>query len=480
MLRRVLSACALAAVVTGGAGCARYVAAPLSREAVRTALATPDSLAVRAARLRHPALAPVALDLSDGLTPDEAAVVAVLVNPGLRARRAGRGVVAAQLFAEGLLAPPQLAASADVPVSGGDAASQTAVGLGLALDLGALVTRGARLAAASAVRDSTDLGIAYAEWQVAQGARLAAYRLIFLGRQRDLLATEIGALRESLDLLTEAERRRLITEVDRAAAEAAFRDAGLTALDVDRQILEERFALVGALGFPADTAVAVQPAALPEPVVPDFNTLAAGLDSTRLDLRALRLGYASSEAGLRAAVLGQFPALNVGLNLARNDAGLVTLGPALSAGLPLLGLGRALLFDRNQGGIALATATRGALAAEYAARRREAEVDVARSAAALALARRRVGAARLAYATRRHLVEIYGQALLFGQADVVTYYQARVDALGLALQLLQAESAVAEAAVALDLAAGRALAPPAGPPADDGLDPLPPPFRTTE
>ncbi len=470
------------AALTGGAGCARYVASPISPEAVRAALAvpSPDSLAVRAARLRHPALAPVALDLADGLTPDEAAVVAVLANPGLRARRAGRGVVAAQLFAEGLLPPPQLAASADAPIAGGDSTSRTAVGFGLALDLQLLVTRGARLAAASAIRDSTDLGIAYAEWQVAQQARLSAYRLIYLGRQRDLLAVEVEALRQSLDLLNEAERRRLITEVDRAAAEAAFRDARLTVLDVDRQIMEERFALVGALGFPADTSVAVQPAALPEPVVPPFATLAAGLDSTRLDLRALRLGYASSEAGLRAAVLGQFPAINVGLNLARNDAGLVTLGPAVSVGLPFFGLGRALLFDRNQGGIALATASRGALLAEYAARRREAEVAVAQSAAALDLARQRVDAARLAYATRRHLVEIYGQALLFGQADVVTYYQARVDALGLALQLLQAESTVAETAVALDFAAGYPLAPPAGPPTEPALDPLPPPFRTTE
>ncbi len=177
-------------------------------------------------------------------------------------------------------------------------------------------------------------------------------------------------------------------------------------------------------------------------------------------------------------MLGQFPAINVGLTLARSDAGLVTLGPAVSGGLPLLRLGRALLFDRNQGGIALAAASRAVLLAEYAARRRDAEVALAQSASALVLARQRAEAARLAYDTRRHLVEIYGQALLFGQADVVTYYQARVDALGLALQLFQAESAVAETAIALDLAAGRPLAPPAGPPTEPALRPLPPPFRT--
>ena len=164
----------------------------------------------------------------------------------------------------------------------------------------------------------------------------------------------------------------------------------------------------------------------------------------------------------------------------------MTLGWSPSArrsrfGLPFLDAGRRLLFDRNQGAIAVATATRAQLFAEYAARRRDAEIQLARTASALDYARQRVEAARLAYATRRHLVEIYGQALLFGQADVVTYYQARVDALGLALQLLQAEQAVAETAIALELAAGHPLAPPPGPPlAEPLLDPLPAPFRVTD
>ena len=275
--------------------------------------------------------------------------------------------------------------------------------------------------------------------------------------------------------------RVAVWDRDRAAAEAAFRDARLTSIDVNQQAAAERFALLGALGFPADTTVTVQSVALPDPDVPPFATLAAGLDSLRLDLRALRLGYASGEANLRAAVLGQFPALNVGLNVARNDAGLISVGPAVSVALPFLRFGKDLLFDRNQGAIAVATASRSLLLAEYAARRRDAEIQLAQTASALEYARQRVEATQLAYATRRHLVEIYGQALLFGQADVVTYYQARVNALAVALQLLQAEQAVAETAIALELAAGHPLAPPPGPPPSDPvLDPLPAPFRVND
>lgn len=466
------------ALVVAAGGCVPYRAAPLTPEAVRAALAVPpaDSLAVRARRLRTPALPPTVLDLRDGLTPDEAATVAVLVNPALEARRAARGVVAAQLFSEGFLPPPQLGASADFPVAG-DSTAQTAWGLGLSLDLGSLVTRRARLASAAAVRDSTDLGVAYAEWQVAAQARLAATRVLSFGRRRALMETELGVLRATLDLLNEAERRRLITEVDRAAAEAAFRDARLTALDLAEGEATARLDLVAAIGFPADTTVVVQPAGVPDVGVPQLDRLVAGLDSLRLDLRALRLGYTSAESGLQAAVLGQFPAVTVGLNVARSDGGLLSVGPAVSLGLPFFGLGRSLLFDRNQGAIAVATATRAGLFAEYVSRRREAEVALARAASALSFARERAAATAEAYATRRHLVEIYGQALRFGQADVLTYYTARVDATTLALRVLEAEQAAVEAGIALEVVAGRRLAPPPGPPrAVPALVPLPPPF----
>ena len=466
------------ALLVAAGGCVPYRAAPLTPEAVRAALTVSpaDSLAVRAVRLRTPALAPAVLDVADGLTPDEAAVVAVLVNPALVARRASRGLVGAQLFAEGLLAPPQVAASADLPVSG-DSAAVTAVGLGLSLDLGALVTRRARLAGAAAVRDSTDLGIAYAEWQAAAQARLAAYRVLSFGRRRALMDAELVALRAALDLLNEAERRRLVTEVDRAAAEAAYRDARITALDLAEGEATARLDLVGALGFPADTTVVVQAVGVPVFRAPPLGVLTAGLDSLRLDLRALRLGYASSEAGLRAAVLGQFPAVTVGVNVARNDAGLLTVGPAVSLGLPFFGLGGGLLFDRNQGGIAVATASRAQLFAEYVARHRDAETALARALSALAFSRERVTATSEAYDTRRHLVEIYGQALRFGQADVLTYYNARVEATALALQALEAEQAVVEAGLALEVLAGRPLAAPPGPPGSaPALAPLPPPF----
>ena len=50
----------------------------------------------------------MAIDGRDGFTPDELAVMAVIVSPGLRALRDQRGVAQAQVLQAGLLPNPQL------------------------------------------------------------------------------------------------------------------------------------------------------------------------------------------------------------------------------------------------------------------------------------------------------------------------------------------------------------------------------------
>src|SRR5450432_215852 len=69
------------------AGCARYKALPLSSSAVEQGLAAPNlnQLRVSAQSIKHPLLKPIAFDNNDGLTPDQAAILAVLANPSLRA-----------------------------------------------------------------------------------------------------------------------------------------------------------------------------------------------------------------------------------------------------------------------------------------------------------------------------------------------------------------------------------------------------------
>ena len=70
-------------------GCQRYSAAPLTQPVVERGLVEPSQreLQVRVDAIRHPLLGPIELRPQDGLSPDEAAVLAVVINPGLRAER---------------------------------------------------------------------------------------------------------------------------------------------------------------------------------------------------------------------------------------------------------------------------------------------------------------------------------------------------------------------------------------------------------
>ena len=91
-------------------GCATYSSMPLDRAVVDQQLAVPSatSLCVHAAEVHHPILAPIQLDLRNGLSPDEAAVLAVLLNPALRAERDRQAISIAQLLQAGILPNPTL------------------------------------------------------------------------------------------------------------------------------------------------------------------------------------------------------------------------------------------------------------------------------------------------------------------------------------------------------------------------------------
>jgi len=85
-------------------GCARYESRPLTETAVNQALAVPDpaELVIQARELNHPIQKPLELDIADGISPDEAAVLAILPNPSLRGERDRRALADAQLLQAGI------------------------------------------------------------------------------------------------------------------------------------------------------------------------------------------------------------------------------------------------------------------------------------------------------------------------------------------------------------------------------------------
>ena len=109
--------------------------------------------------------------MSNGLSPDEAAILSVIASPKLRAIRDQKGLAAAQLLQAGILPNPQLSYGLDIPTAGATGGTVTAFNFGLNWEITSLISRGANRAAAQANAASVDLDTAWPAWQGGGGAK---------------------------------------------------------------------------------------------------------------------------------------------------------------------------------------------------------------------------------------------------------------------------------------------------------------------
>lgn len=434
------------------AGCGSYRPAPLDDGRTAAALAGPSkpTLVADARRLVHPRIAPIDLDLSKPLTGDELAVIAVLVNPDLKALRARQGVSRAQVFDAGLLPDPQLAASL-FPSSSGQPSLSTAYNLGLTWDLLGLITRQTRRRVAEDKALQVRNDIAWNEWTTANQARLQAFRLTELQRQHAL--TEAAA--ETARALLETSRRNLarhdIRIDDNALREVAFLDARNRSALVAQEIVKTRLELNRLLGLPPTQALAL--AADPEiatpvrPVrnVPDWFDQAR---RQRLDLIALRAGYQGQEAQIRQDLLARFPQLNIGFQQARDTSNITTIGFSLGITLPILNGGR--------GTLAIDRATREQLHAEYDARLAQARSDIATLVADIDRIDREAAALASQLPALAHASEVMRRGLENGDVTPAAYEIVRAGLLDKQLVLLGLQQSRGEQQIALQTASGAA------------------------
>ncbi len=434
-------------------GCATYHELPLNQAGVARELTPPDMEVIRieAKAIKHPILKPFPINDRDGLSPEEAALIAVLVNPKLRALRDQRGVARAQLLEAGILPNPQLSYGLNFPTGGDSANAINDYGLGLGWDIQTLITRGARVDAAKAQALSVDLDVAWREWQAAQAARQQVYRLILLKKQISVAKEGEKGLQKNRDAVKQAVDMGDMTAIDLSAAEAALQAVQLTLLVTEQQMKTEQLALKKSLGFPPEGAVFLEAgASLPEVLeLPSLTTLMNGIEDRRLDLLALKMGYQSQDERVRAAVLAQFPRINIGFLQARDNSNVVSTGFTVSIDLPF--------FDRNQGRIAIQQATRKQLFDEYVDRLFEARSNVATILADMASIQEQIGATERALPTLKDVVEKYRRALLDGMADVLSYYNVVNELIAKRLELLRLKQSLMDQNIALEIAAGRYL-----------------------
>ncbi|HEY1857235.1 TolC family protein [Acidocella sp.] len=332
----------------GLGACAAYHPAPL---------ASVPPLRDSVASLRH--------TLPDGgevgtvgpLSLRDVGALAVLNDPNLVAARAQHDISAAELLAAGELPNPSFTGGFAALLGG--PASMSAINAGFTQDLGALITYRVNRQAAASGLAQVDAGILWQEWQVASQAEQFAVSFSSDEATVASLAAEADVL-AGVDRDTGVEiAQHNLTLNDGATSMAAL--AGVQSLlDVARlAAAHDRDQLDALLGLEPDTAIPLAPpnvAPLPPSILaPAFVTLA----QRRPDLIALRYGYAVADARLRAAIMTQFLPMSVGAAGGRDTSGVDSAGPQVTLTLPL--------FNRNRGGIAIAQATRAALAAQYQA-----------------------------------------------------------------------------------------------------------------
>lgn len=430
-------------------GCATYRPMPLAQDAGTTAVLTlPPADVERLMAAANSRGGGILIDLSDGVSPDEAAVVAVVASPSLRAERSKLDVASAQLVQAGLLPNPQITASVD-PVTGGDTTDTTTGWLvGLDWEVTSLIAHDAKISAARNESASVRLDVAWKEWQAAAAARLAVLDLM---AAHALLADAVEQDRgqaENLASVRSAFDKRLKTVVDVAAAETASRAAHATVLTQEREVAHQSSQLNRAMGLPpAQRVEADERLRLPSSIsLPSANQLFEGAEERRLDLVALRRGYDAQEDTLRAAVLGQFPKVSLGFNRANDTSNVHTFGFGVTVDLPI--------FDHSQGAIAVATATRQQLHDEYADRLFTARADIAAAIADIEALGREIAAAEEAAAAAGRLTDTYRKAAEARNLDVSGYYTAWNEWAQRRAEVIKLKQLLAQNAVALELAAG--------------------------
>ncbi len=425
--------------------CASYRAEPLSLPPAAAPERPLDAprLRVAASTLSRAGPTQVRIDLSDGLDPDEAAVLAVLLDPDLVAARDQHGEAKAQIIAAGILPNPVLGVEVDHPYGAGSAGTSEVLNLSLSLDLKPLFARSANRSAAEAGLAQIDLGIAWQEWQVAQQARLLVVRLEWLRKRVKLAREDLAFEQQTAASLEKAGTGGDATLGQIGVQRAALESVRRTVDDLEQTEVDTESQLRALLGNPRlDKLDVPEPGPVGSTTSPTMSTCIA----QRLDLQALERGYRAEEAAVRAAVIEQFPDLTVGIAHQHNEASLNFIGAFVNVGLPI--------FDRNQGRVAVARATRRRMRHEYDARVAGIRADLDQLQRFSALVARQLPEVHAAIAPLEQIEQQERSAVVRGDVDRLSYQAVRTALLDQRLQETALSQALAESRVGFDTTCG--------------------------
>jgi len=382
------------------------------------------------------------------LTVSQVAAWALEHNPDLIAARAKHGVAQAQLTVARVLPNPSLA-GAFLPLLSGPG-EVPAWNAGITQDLKALIVYRPKVRAARNSAAQVDADLLWQEWQTVGQARQLAADIILGERSLILLRRAASLLDHRNAVMQQALAARDVTLVTAAPSTTAYQSARANLLNAEQAQLALRHKLNALLGLSPEVMVPLADQIDIPPI--DAASIRAALPSLpqrRPDLVALQFGYAATDENLRVQILSQFPDLVLGGTVSSDSSKVINAGPQATIGLPI--------FDRNQGNVALARASRAQLHAEYAARLAAVTGEVGamlreREAVASQLAMVRADLPQAKLAADR-AAQAFGRSALDERSyiDLLTTYFAKEQ------ERMTLETALADHDVAIDTLIGAGL-----------------------
>ncbi|HQT80769.1 MAG: hypothetical protein B7Z60_01635 [Ferrovum sp. 37-45-19] len=326
---------------------------------------------------------PFIFNPNDGLNVLEVAAVAVTHNPGLQLARDAAGVTKAQAFQAGLLPDPTLILYPQAPINGGVGSNSMASEYGIFYNISALITHSTVLHDSHSTAQKADLDLLWQEWLVLSQVQVLFEKictnetiLVWLNKKEAILkqieeAQQQALLRKDVELSATAVNTLLLKETAKQR------------LELQRVIMQDRYLLNQLLGLPPETKLQLtNDLTLPVLAADHIKNQLDQVTRIRPDLLALQKGYEAQDYRLREAILSQFPSINFGFTKLRDNGAVNYNGFDLSISLPI--------FNRNQGNVAIAKATRQQLYDEYQNRLNMAFSDVHRLSHDLALLQQQI------------------------------------------------------------------------------------------
>lgn len=286
-------------------------------------------------------------DYSDGLSADEAAGLAVVMNPELRAFRLEQGIAEGQLVGAGLFPNPEV--DTEYLSSPDTWAAEVDVAFDLAQ---ALLTRGPEKERARLRVEEVRWEIADREWQLVNEVKLAFVDSVYWDEALSLNQTQKKVAERTLASIRARQAGGAATELDVILAEFDVTEIelrGTRLAGARRQSLQRLNTL---LGLPPNHDTRLQKSEKPlayRSIIGDAKLLAENMRARRPDLLAGERTYQVAEKELQLAYRKQFPRVHIGPSF-ETEEGEDSFGIGFSIEIPI--------FDRNQGEIAARLAER--------------------------------------------------------------------------------------------------------------------------